>query len=257
MEDFAGFGVARGIEGCRLVGGEMEKHAARNRGIEPQGLEGGDQGVAAKHSAEPRDSSVGERSLGRVRDQRVEVRDRAAKGFVEDVIGGDHRSGPGGRSAERSPRLAKRAKGGAVQRFTGARAIAADLEQDSLLALGVEIKHKGRQIRIQPVGRRFETQGRGAAPIIKPAICERNAVGADVRRLHRPASKAPRAAHLEEVGEIRSESDIYPDLSRLLVEIAHRQPFVTCAVPQEAGAAQMQEVMLQNQRSLRRADRDL
>ena len=31
-------------------------------------------------------------------------------------------------------------------RFAGARAVAADLEQESLLALGVEVKHKGRQI---------------------------------------------------------------------------------------------------------------
>ena len=151
---------------------------------------------------------------------------------------------------QRPPRLAKGAKDGAVQRFTGARAIAADLEQESLLALGVEIKYKGRQIRTQAVGRRLEAQRRGAAPIIKPAICERNAVGADVRRLHRPASKAPRAAHLEEVCEIRSESDIYPDLSPALVEIAHRQPLIACAVPQEARPAQVQEVVFQSQHSL-------
>src|ERR1700751_4217130 len=142
MKDLAGFGVARGIEGRRLVGGEMKKNAARNRGIEPQGLEGGDQGVAAKYSAEPRDSSVREVSLGRIRDQCVEVRDRAAKRFVEDVIRGDHRSGAGRRRPQRASRLTKRAKGGAVHRFTGARAIATDLEQESFLALGVEVKHE-------------------------------------------------------------------------------------------------------------------
>ena len=136
MEDLAWFGVARRIEGRSPVGCEMEKHAARNCGIEPEGLEGGDQRVAAKHGAEPGDSSVRERPLRRIRDQGVEVRDRTAKRFVEDVIGGDHRSGPGGRCPQRPPRLTKRAEGGAVQRFAGARAIAADSTRESFGAWG-------------------------------------------------------------------------------------------------------------------------
>ena len=134
-----------------------------------------------------------------------------------------------------------------MQRFAAAGAIAAHLEQKSLRMLRIEVEKKGRQIRAQPVRRRFEAQRCGSAPIIEPAICERDAVGADVRRLHRPASKPARAAHLEQVREIGRESDVDPDLSWPLVEIAHREPLVACAIPQKAGAAQMQEVVLQEQ----------
>ena len=73
------------------------------------------------------------------------------------------------------------------------------------------------------MGRSFEAQRRGAAPIIEPEIRERNAVSADIRRLHAPALTAPRTAHFEELREIHSESNIYPDLSPPLVEIPYRQ----------------------------------
>ena len=210
MEDLAWFGVAGRIEGRRLVGCKMEKHAARNRGIEPEGLEGGDQRVAAKHGAEPRDSGVRERPLRRIRDQRVEVRDRTAKGFVEDGIGGNHRSGREDdvRSARRASRSARK-----VDRCSASPAPAPSQLISSrrvFWRLGSRSNTKVARFELNRSGARFEAQRRGAAPIIKPAISERNAVGADVGRLHRPASKAPRAAHLKEVREIRSESEIYP-----------------------------------------------
>ena len=55
---------------------------------------------------------------------------------------------------------------------------------------------------------------------------------------------APRTAHFEEVREIRSEINIYPDLSQPLVEIP---ALIACAVPQEVSSREVQEVVLQNQ----------
>ena len=57
---------------------------------------------------------------------------------------------------------------------------------------------------------------------------------------------APRTAHFEEVREIRSEINIYPDLSQPLVEIP---ALIACAVPQEVSSREVQEVVLQNQHS--------
>jgi hypothetical protein len=47
--------------------------------------------------------------------------------------------------------------------------------------------------------------------------------GADIRCPHGPDLTAPRTAHFEEVREVRSESNIYPDLSPPLVDIPYRQ----------------------------------
>jgi hypothetical protein len=92
-----------------------------------------------------------------------------------------------------------------------------------MLILRIDVEHNDRQSRAQTAGRSFEAQRRGAEPIIEPEIRERNAVSADIRRLHGPALTAPRTAHFEKVREIRSESNIYPDLSPPLVEIPYRQ----------------------------------
>jgi hypothetical protein len=70
--------------------------------------------------------------------------------------------------------------------------------------------------------------------------------GADIRHPRGPALMAPRTAHFEEVREIRSEINIYPDLSQPLVEIP---ALIACAVPQEVSSREVQEVVLQNQHS--------
>ena len=86
MQDFAGLGIALGIEIGRLRRREKAQYAFGDRRIDPEGEQGGQDAVTSKRRAEPRDA--GERigaecGFGQ---QHVEVGDRAARELVEQRV---------------------------------------------------------------------------------------------------------------------------------------------------------------------------
>src|ERR1051326_8818800 len=75
--------------GC-LVCGEIRQHAARDRWIEPETLERGDDPVPAEYCAEPGYSSVGIGTVMRHRSQHVEIGQRTVHPVVKLFVIGEN-----------------------------------------------------------------------------------------------------------------------------------------------------------------------
>ena len=79
---------------CRRA--RCRRTPARDGGIEPQHLHGGDDAVAPERGRIPGDAGVGIGAFGRGRHQHVEIRHRPAQDLVDDRVGGlDRRHMPG------------------------------------------------------------------------------------------------------------------------------------------------------------------
>src|SRR5690606_25482806 len=73
----------------------------------------------------------------------------------------------------------------------------------------------------EPRRRRIERQRRGAKPVIQPHVVQGYAACGYVGSPHEASALAPRAAHLEDVGEVGIEGDLDGQAPWALVEISH------------------------------------
>jgi hypothetical protein len=84
VHDLAGSGIAEGGNLLRLMLGEERQHAPRQAGIEPQGLQRGDDGIAAEGRGEPGDPGVGVRPGIQIGGQQRQIGTRLVDPLVED-----------------------------------------------------------------------------------------------------------------------------------------------------------------------------
>ncbi len=227
------------------MGGEIEQHAARDRRVHPQGLQRGDQRVAPERGAEPGDAGIGVRPLRGVRDQHVEIRDRAARGFVEDLVGGRDGRGTRGRAAQRATRLQHGGEIDLAQPLARQLLVAADLREQHAASARRQRQRETRLPRIQPIRRRLEPQRSGAPPVVEPGIGKLDGVGRNVGAVGGAPARAMRAAYLEQIGEIGAEADLQREALVAVGEVAHGETLVARAIPQEFRAANVDQVVLE------------
>ena len=83
MQNFPRFRISLRLDGGGLRCGQKSQHASGDVGIRPQGHECGDDAIASERRAEPRGAGVRIGAQGRIRDQHVKVRNRAARHLIE------------------------------------------------------------------------------------------------------------------------------------------------------------------------------
>ncbi len=86
VQDFSGLSVRRRIVDLGLVEREPPQHAARNRRVEPQHLQRGDQPVAAERGRIPGNPGIWITSLRRFGDEHAQVSHRPAQYFIENMV---------------------------------------------------------------------------------------------------------------------------------------------------------------------------
>ncbi len=243
VQDLAGLGVGGGIDRRRLDAGEVAQHAAGDARVEPQGFERGDQRVAAEGGREPGDAGVGVRAAGGVGQQHVEVGDRAAHRLVEHLVrrsdgGGTRRAG-----AQRAARLAEAGEEGGARGAGAVAGAAADFEEHGLTG-----DRGKRQVELREVagdtGRGgLEVQAGLAQAVVEAGVGERHGIVADLGRVLAAAAGTHGAADLEDVGEVGGEVDADAEPALGGVVVRECQPLEGAGVPQEAGAADVQQVL--------------
>ena len=97
----------------------------------------------------------------------------------------------------------------------------------------------------QLVRARLEPQPGAAHAVVETGVGQQHAVLVDLRRSERAVLRTWCAPRLEQVGEVGEELDLDIGVPRLHIEIAQQQPLVAGAIPQEPGAAQVDEVVRQ------------
>src|SRR6185312_2874818 len=94
--------------------------------------------------------------------------------------------------------------------------------------------------------RRIKAELRAALDIIEADIAEHGAVLAEYRRRHLSAAGALDPANFEQVREVGGEIQADPEALRPGVEIAQHDALAACALPQEARAAQVDNLARQH-----------
>ena len=98
--------------------------------------------------------------------------------------------------------------------------------------------------RGQPIRRRIKVE-RGAARFgVETLIDQQHSVVAVKLGRRRAVPIAMRAAHFEQIGKVVLEHDRQPQVDRLVAIIAHAEPLIGGATPQEDGAQDMDAVLL-------------
>ena len=184
--------------------------------------------------------------------QHVEVGHRPADGLVEDLVGGGDRRGARRRVAQRPARLAEAGEEGAAGRADAVARAAADLDEEGLAGDGRQLDVEDRLLGAEPGGGRLELQPGLAEPVVEAGIGERDGVGLDLRRVELAAAGALGAADLEDVGEVGGEVDLQAETAGLGVVVADRQPLEGARVPEEPGAADVDEVLGDQRLAFRR-----
>ena len=119
---------------------------------------------------------------------------------------------------------------------------AADLEEEGLAGDRRELDVEDRLARAEAGGRRLELDAGLAQPVVEAGVGEGHRVVLDCRRVQGAAARALGAAHLEDVGEVGGEGDREGEAAGLGVVVADRHPLEGAGVPEEAGAADVDEI---------------
>ena len=98
----------------------------------------------------------------------------------------------------------------------------------------------------QPARRRIEGQGGAPHLVVEAAIDQQRLVGAAQIGRRRAAALAMRAANLEQVGKVVLEQRRELQVDRTIAVIAHAEPLIGGAAPQEDRAQDMHGVLLQH-----------
>ena len=231
VQDLAGLRVGMRVDGGGLRRRQMPEHAGGDGGIEPQRRQGGDQGVATEHGAEPRHARVGVGPLGSFRQKHVEIGDAAADGFVEAFVARGYLRGAFRGALQGALAVAQRNQERALSALAGDGA-AGDFDEDRTPFAGREIDDEFRAPARKLRWRRIEADRRLAPGFVEPEVNQPHMVVADFGNAERSAARARRAAHFEDVGEIGGEGDLELQIRRgSPIEIARGDPFQAAAVP--------------------------
>ena len=247
VHDLAGLCIAFRLHGRGLRVRKEMQHALRDAGVDPQRHEGGYQGVAAERRAEPRGAGIGVMALGRIRDEHVQVGHRATHDLVEHRVGAVD---------------AGRACTGSAQCVTGGTHLPVERAAVPILnSVGHAVAQEypaclarlQRQFvdgarGCQRLRRGFEGQARAAFDLVQSHVAEHDAMVGLERGGGRAACGTVFAPHLEQIGKVGRETIGEPHLQRLVAEIAHQEPLVARAFPNELQTLQVQ--LLSAQRNL-------
>src|SRR5690348_10505196 len=157
-----------------------------------------------------------------MRDQRIEVCHASAYGLVENVIRGRNRSRPRRRKPQSPPCIAKRDKEipcRSLRRRPSLPVATADFDKEESYSAGLKLDREACMIFAERIRRRIEPQRCLTQDVIKPCVSEGDAARREIGRLHDPATLAPGATHLKQIGKIGGKADGQRYGVRLIVEI--------------------------------------
>ena len=239
VQYLTGRGVTRRINRGRLGCGQKAKHPLGDRGIDPQGEQGGQQPVASKRRAEPGYPGKRVRPLLGVGDQHVQIRDRAARYLIEQRVRAVEACRTAARCLQRAARGAQRSVKPPGDAFALSSRIAGHAQDEprSLLRPKRQVVNRGRGI--ETGRRRLERQGRDALHAVQAEISYANrglraALGRDL-----PAAGSLLPPHLEKIGEIGGELDAERHRMGTQIEISDEYALVIGGIPNEFEAVHM------------------
>ena len=179
------------------------------------------------------------RTLGRVGDQHVQVRDGASDDFVVNGVRTVDARGAGARFLQGMAGGAHLPVEQTAAPFALRRAREADAREYPTRRAGLQRYLEGRSGRGQRLRRRRERNLRDPLDLIKSLVAEHDAVIAHERGVRFAAGAAVLAPHLEKVREVGREAVRQAQAERAVAEISHHQALVAGAVPDELHAVQM------------------
>ena len=152
------------------------------------------------------------------------------------------------------PQPAARVEQGAEKRAAGRFAqicrVAGDLDKDQAAGAWLDVELEHGAMLVQHLGRRVEAKAGAAALAVQSDIGQGDSVRLEGRRLLLTPMVAVHAAGLEQVAEIGGKQQLDADVLWRIGEAADRQPLVARAVPKEARAADVEQIVLQHQPAL-------
>jgi hypothetical protein len=241
VQDLPGLGVLLRRDGVGLRRGEEAKHPARERRMDREHLHRGDDAVAAERRAEPRDAGVRIGALRRVGHQHPQVGRRARDPRVERLVRRGDRGDPAAPFLElRDARLQRRQ----VRGDRHARAVGLARDREVQLVLVARLEHGDEPHRTFPAldRRAVERRARAALDPVEPDVGEQHLALAVPRRTQRSPPRPARAAHLEDVGEVRAQFEREHHRNGLLAVVREPKVLVHHRTGQEAGAEEVQRV---------------
>ena len=240
VHDLAGLAVPieRGLG--RLARGQIGQHALGQRRIQPQHLPRRNDAVAAERGREPRRACIGIGSGRQVGRQQRHVGARLVQPVVEARAA---------RAAHRGAAPAFGAHGQAgldgvlapavgVRRFAGVHA--AFDEEVQRAALG-QAEHELGALMRQAGGRFGKGDAAGPVHVVQTAVAEGDATTIGGRRVDGAALGPRRAAHLEDVEEVRAEVEGQRQQDVLHPMVDHADALEHPPVPQKPPALDMHD----------------
>jgi hypothetical protein len=241
VHDLARRRVLEGRRLRRLMLGQIPQDPARQRRIEPEQLQRGDDRVAAEGGREPRDAGVGVRARRQLGREQGEIGAGPAEPLVEHAAGAPDRAAaaahrprrmarPGGRRAEAAPRGP----------FSG---LEPDLEEEVGPATGregqVELGGAARKAR------RCEGEGErgGERQAVESLVAQDDGGLGHGGGQQPPPRHASKAANLEHVAEIGGEIQPQRDARLDLGVVPEPQALVEAALPDQAGPLDMDHAL--------------
>ena len=178
-----------------------------------------------------------------MRRRRVEVCNRATDGLVEHVVGRGDSGGARGRGAERPARLTESGK----ERSRGTADVLAggEAKRDEHGPALVRREADGEfgPMRREGGRRGLEAQTGLATAPVQTGIGEKDAIGSEHGIVQTPATLALGTANFEDIGEVGGKVDCQAERARPDIEVRQRQPLARLGFPEEARAADVQEVL--------------
>src|SRR6185312_7142210 len=160
----------------------------------------------------------------------------------------DDRSGPRRLGSQFPPGVAERSEIGAHGLRRGNPAATVDLDEDRASLPRRQAKVENSLIDAQRLGRGIEAERRRSSPVVETGIAQHDLPVPDFGLMDLAASFPDHATHFEQVGEIGGELDFETQAASLKIEIADAEPFEATRIPQEARAADVYEVVIDDNR---------
>ena len=116
-----------------------------------------------------------------------------------------------------------------------------------LASPGASVRSITGEVAAELGRRRIERHRRASYSSVESLVAQHRLIRADARRDQHAAAAAADTAHLEQVGKIAVEVDLQAQIHRTVAVIAHREPLIGRAPPQEDRAHDVQGVLVQHQ----------